>query len=178
MARPSLTDPVDLVQQHIEHLARVVGDMASSEFRASAQAQFRSAESPLEAIFALWWRVFNPPGQSDFALIRQRRVVVDDNVYRLDFAVEPVGSAIADHPAWQPIGVEMDGHAFHERTVAQVVSRDRRDRALQSAGWEVFHFSYSEFTVSPMECTLEVTEFAQTQRDRILCPELFLKAEA
>ncbi len=176
MAARSVTDPADLVQQHIDHLARIVAKVAEDDFRASAESQFRAYESPLEEIFALWWRVFNPPRTSSFTLRPQHRVVLDDNVYRIDFAIDPVCPDIATHPAWKPIGVELDGHAFHERTKAQVASRDRRDRALQSAGWQVFHFSYAEFTVSPMECTVEVTEFAQTQRDRILCPELFMKA--
>jgi very-short-patch-repair endonuclease len=62
---------------------------------------------------------------------------IEGQKYCVDFVVTPR----TERKGWIPIAVELDGHAFHERTPAQVSHRDSRDRALQRAGWKVFHLT-------------------------------------
>lgn len=116
---------------------------------------FSECESPLEAVFLLWWNlseralgVIYRRTQDHIVLVQQIPVEAGGQTYRLDFAFYRSGPWFLEQ---RPLlAVEVDGHAFHERTPAQVRARDTRDRALHAAGIEVLHFSYSELTEQPM----------------------------
>lgn len=128
-------------------------------------------QSPVEVIFLVWWKIeaarralsYDP---LELYLTPQHETSAGSGKsYRLDFAVRP-----EDVDEWREsnergicfpdIAVEIDGHEWHERTKEQVASRNRRDRALQSVGWKVFHFSGSEVVRRPLECVTEVMDFA------------------
>lgn len=126
-------------------------------------------DSPLEAIFAGWWIGMNllfacPPGtEAPIALAPQVTVDCGSDRYRLDFQVvltdpnNALGQAARRHRIEFPkIGVELDGHEFHERTKEQVQLRDRRDRALQIDGWSVFHISGSELYRNGYQAVFDV----------------------
>lgn len=124
-------------------------------------------DSPLEAAYWAWWRVcereyFRPKGALDMA--RHVEVTVaDGDRYVLDGVVtiggetRGVSGERRDYikARWPKIAVELDGHAFHEKTLEQVTKRNRRDRALQRDGWQVFHYSFSEFVANPFACVNE-----------------------
>lgn len=149
----------------------VVGAIAeASRFVAARQAQyfseyahgmgqFRSMESPIEAVFWVWWEAFkslDPRMSNDlyrFDLSPQYEVIASSGErFRLDFA-------IADFK----IAVELDGHEFHERTKEQVAYRNTRDRKLQADGWTVLHISGSELWRAPMERVEEVYGLCRRQ---------------
>lgn len=118
---------------------------------------WRDLESPLEEAFTIWWvasghirAMWNLPA---LALAPQQDVTAMGRRYRLDFVVKSADARLL-------LAVELDGHAFHERTREQVAQRDQRDRDLQAAGWRVFHFSYSEFVAHPWESVNEVQGYA------------------
>lgn len=67
--------------------------------------------------------------------------------FRFDFAVLGRDKKIA---------VEIDGHAFHERTQEQAFRDKSRDRILQAEGWLVFRFTGSEAHRDPDRCVKEV----------------------
>jgi very-short-patch-repair endonuclease len=72
--------------------------------------------------------------------------------YRLDFAIEvrpPVGP-----PSW--IGVECDGHEFHERTKEQAARDKSRDRSLTAQGFRMLRFTGSEIHRDNMACALQI----------------------
>ena len=167
---------VPVVAQHIERAARSVADSAAQNF--SDQCRYRFDEtpltegafdSPLEAIFQVWWDscvAINPREGNRFELFSQEDVTVAGQRFRLDFVVGLVDQVLAPRlmkyqVAWPGIAVEVDGHAFHERTPMQVARRDARDRLLQQAGWTVFHYSWSEFTTDPEPCISEVFCYAR-----------------
>lgn len=83
----------------------------------------------------------------------QKQVVACGRHYRLDFVLRALTeeslSELVDSPYHPLIAIEFDGHAFHEKTAAQVTSRNQRDRDLSDAGWTVWHFSGSEFNRDP-----------------------------
>lgn len=167
---------VDVVKQHISAAATQVGRFAAADFESTMQSVLDSdegqdprwrlgMESPLEAIFYTWWRAMvGDHGwfQDSFALDPQQEIEVGGNKYRLDFVVNLVYFGRASNEfaergsVWPVIAVEVDGHAFHEKTPEQVAYRNQRDRALQQAGCVVFHFSWSEVTTRPEECIGEV----------------------
>lgn len=130
-------------------------------------------ESPVEVVFLVWWKIeaarralsHDPP---ELDLFPQDETKADNGKsYRLDFAVRPEDvdewfEASERGIRFPDIAVEIDGHEWHERTKEQVASRNQRDRALQSVGWKVFHFSGSEVVRRPLECVTEVMDFAWT----------------
>lgn len=125
-----------------------------------------SAESPIEAIFAAWFTTARDRMLQDFprfALKLRPQVWIDgpDGArYRMDFSLEPMDDWLAGalESASIPLrlGIELDGHDYHERTKAQVTDRNRRDRDLSGQRWRMLHFSGSELHRSPMACVVEV----------------------
>jgi len=118
-------------------------------------------ESPIEAAFYIWWYALGPAGArmiSDdrFELVPQVEVSVGGQGYRLDFAICPHDEwryACEEHGVTVPrIAIELDGHAFHERTKEQVAYRNARQRALGVDGWVVLHYSGSELNRDPIRC--------------------------
>jgi very-short-patch-repair endonuclease len=98
---------------------------------------------------------------------RQVEVDAGGRRYRLDFVLchDPVAARMMDALSIEcpRVAVEVDGHAFHERTPEQVAHRNERDRALQRDGWRVFHFSWSELTQRPEQCLLDLLEYFNAQ---------------
>lgn len=113
--------------------------------------------SPIEAIFALWWEALTIEGVwriRELNLHPQHETPANGRVYTIDFAVIPVDveSWAEGHELgipYQQIGIEVDGHDFHERTKEQVTWRNQRDRDLQQAKWRILHFSGSELYQDP-----------------------------
>lgn len=129
-----------------------------------------ACQSPIEVIFAAWWRgiewmqcgLFR--SVRAFDLIPQANVTAVGERFRLDFQVrlsDPrrrYAAAAKAHPdlSFPLIGVELDGHDFHEKTKEQVTSRNRRDRALQQDGWRIYHISGSELHRNGFEAVQEI----------------------
>jgi hypothetical protein len=128
------------VQMAASEAADVAGTLYAKHHRQMLEAmklQSR-AESPIEAVFWIWWVTLTSLDAAigrdrDYPLVAQFVVTVGDHNYRLDFAVPDA-----------KVGIELDGHDFHEKTKEQVAYRNQRDRDLQAAGWVVMHFSGSE----------------------------------
>lgn len=166
---------VRLVQDHVTAATAYVAQRSGTLFQEGTDGALRSMrlpfDSPLEGLFWVWWSacIWVDRSVDDlFGLAAQETVVLPNGSrYRLDFLIEPRNPAVESMSGWMPIAVELDGHAFHERTPAQVALRDRRDRELQSANWKVFHFSFAEFTAAPVDCLAEVIVFARNQHNRV-----------
>lgn len=119
----------------------------------------KEIESPLEAAFLVWFQAecagsWASLPELNVDVITQMRVSVDGERFRLDAGFVPADPIfrIASERFGLPIrvGIEFDGHEFHERTKEQVAYRNHRDRVLQGAGWSIFHFSGSEFVRDPL----------------------------
>lgn len=160
----------DIVRQHISAASGYVGQQSADAFSRMSHALISQrvvkVESPLEALFCVWWWAYmKQMFQSDcLDLECQQDVCVSGQTFRLDFAITPASPKF-DHllAKWKPIAVELDGHEFHERTKEQVQLRDRRDRALQLAGWQVLHYSFSEFTDAPLDVVSSIVLIALNQ---------------
>lgn len=162
-----------LVQLHMETATEFVASEFGNYFKEivplAVKSQHIRFDSPLEELFYLWWIAMQVIQQNVLASLgiegtwlRHHHIVhLENETYEVDFAFS-YGGRYSRQP-WTPIAIEVDGHEFHERTRAQVARRDQRDRALQAAGWKVFHFSYAEFMASPLRCVTEVYDFAYEQ---------------
>jgi hypothetical protein len=164
---------VDVVRQHVEAAARQVGRYHECSFLEFIESQLDAddttdpqwrlgMESPLEAIFYVWWKAMVGEGWArKFWLDPQQWIRLPCGTrYRLDFRVnldvEDLQRFEVAGVEWPVIAVEVDGHGFHEKTPDQVANRNERDRLLQQAGCIVLHFSWSEVTGKPEECIGEV----------------------
>lgn len=124
-------------------------------------------DSPIEAQFATWFSAARGHqlslGNARFALQLRPQTWVECESgarYRVDFVMEPMDewlrAALCRAGLSLRIGIELDGHDFHERTREQVIERNRRDRDLSGMGWRVLHYSGSELRRNPMVAVAEV----------------------
>jgi hypothetical protein len=183
-----------IVQEHIEFAAQMVGHEVSNDFRtemvqrldfdveAMAAGRHYEFDSPLEVLFWVWWEAVSKFDMfaDSLQLLPHERVDLGEQYYVIDFIVRPGWHHYHRHSEyvktnWPLVGIELDGHAFHEKTLEQVTYRNQRDRALQQAGWHVFHFSFSEFTSEPYAKVIEVVDFARDKEARLRSDEYELK---
>jgi very-short-patch-repair endonuclease len=109
------------------------------------------SESVLEAMFDAAWFSHEHLANDAFEIgfTPQLEVSILGQVFRLDRAY--VGDKVK-------IAVELDGHAFHERTRDQVARRNTRDLALAADGWLVIHLSWDQVNLDPIESARAVRE--------------------
>jgi very-short-patch-repair endonuclease len=161
-ARPDRRDRVDaifdtaIVQAAKDEASQVAANVASRTHSAFLyHMRFSSrAESPIEAVFWIWWQTVHSLDERlhDDEKPRgavQHAVDAGGRRYRLDFAIPDA-----------KIAVELDGHDFHEKTKEQVTYRNMRDRDLQAAGWTVLHFSGSELLKGALGVVVSVYHLA------------------
>jgi len=90
--------------------------------------------------------------------------------YRLDFVLEPMDGwlacALRDAGLALRVGVELDGHDYHERTREQVIARNQRDRDLSALRWKILHFSGAELHENPMRVVVEAMTAAADALDQ------------
>lgn len=151
------------VRGHLGSAVRRAANTVGRQIEAAAVAFLdrHALESPAEQIFAAWFFALERTLMHRFELMPQHDVIAGGRRYRLDFRVLPADALelheAAIHRLSLPlVAVEIDGHEWHERTRQQVTSRDRRDRDLQAAGWQVLHFSGGEVVTQPDRCVAEV----------------------
>lgn len=175
---------VPYVQEQMAAAAKYVAVEAEAEFIEESRQRMEcnagegltslAFDSPLEAVFWLWWMAFHHTDSYTDGLQLVRHVGVEAGGQRfvLDFVVRPTYRRFGKPfekllPHWPLVGIELDGHAFHEKTLAQVQRRNQRDRTLQQAGWHIFHFAFSEFTNDQTGCLIELIDFVREQELRI-----------
>ncbi len=164
----------DLVMQHKEWAIQARLDEERIDMHASIDSHLTfepdtpnsmwgtAIESPLEGVFLVWWTA-TWFGRPTWHIKTQHEVSIPGiAAFRSDFAIWPIVMT-----RWNeiPLLVEVDGHAFHEKTKEQVAYRNERDRALQLAGYDVLHFSYSELTQRPSQCIDDVALAARMKFD-------------
>jgi hypothetical protein len=126
---------IPFVKDHIASASQVVGKYAAEEFWEEMDQRIKmNAEvgvpgkvsdplvfdSPLELTFWIWWlavRKIDRFCRSDIDLQRHVPVTARGKKYVLDFVLaQAQRHAASEAKQWPKIGVELDGHAFHEKT--------------------------------------------------------------
>lgn len=74
--------------------------------------------------------------------------------YRVDIVMHSNTHCPGDNTGWRRgrdvyVAIECDGHDFHERTKEQAERDKKRDRDIQSLGWNVARFTGSEIVRDP-----------------------------
>lgn len=164
---------LDIVQQHITRATRYLIEESEKEYQGWLFGNLNhwQCESPLEVMFWCWWLAVDRVRGTSLTPLSVRAQVpveISGELFRIDFVIEARRKRILSHPIWTKIAVEVDGHAFHEKTLEQVAYRNHRDRALQQAGWRVFNFSFAELNASPERFVEDLYEFACNQCCRVL----------
>lgn len=112
-----------------------------------------ACESPIEELFLAGFAYYGAMNPEDYQLDQQ----VAHGRYRLDFVV-----TMGAGTKWeQRVGVECDGHDYHERTKEQARRDKRRDREMTRAGLPVLRFTGSELWRDARGCAEEVVDFLQ-----------------
>lgn len=176
-------ESIPVVIEHIALASKMVGAYTADMFVDEVESRIRcdmgenvspdhvndrlEFDSPLETLFWVWWmeaRRVDRFCDHNIVMLRHVDAQASGSNYVVDFVVAPAPKANASYvdANWPLIGIELDGHAFHEKTLDQVTYRNQRDRALQKAGWHLFHFSFSEFVKNPSDSIWEVIEFARS----------------
>jgi len=159
---------IDIVRQAFDQAGQYAMQQAANcffwqvNFHLTPSAP-RPVDSPAEAVFAAWF-VAAQLHEREFYLEPQVEVKAGDATYRFDFVV--VWRRVFGKPVTLKTAVEIDGHAFHEKTKQQATYRNKRDRDLQAAGYRVLHFSYSELMQDALRCVHEVMEAARAEVSR------------
>jgi very-short-patch-repair endonuclease len=91
-----------------------------------------------------------------FTLEPQYKVPIGDRVYKVDFLVSREGSSFK-------LGIELDGHEFHEKSAAQIRSDKVREREIIKQGIIVLRFSGSEIVRNCRACVTEILEFMKVR---------------
>ena len=152
------------LQAPYETLAKGLGDEALAAFDSGCMAEdfaFGNCQSPIEELFLAYlidpyddwhWQGSAPTiARRGEILIAQQQQV---GKYKLDFALTNSARGLS-------VGVEIDGHAFHERTKEQAQRDKSRDRAIQAEGWRVLRFTGSEVWANPHKCVVEALSQAR-----------------
>lgn len=156
--------------------ARTALDFALNDYQSELIARFErwdwNTESPIESIFAIWWTVIEQRSFNRLHLSPQVAIEAAGESWRLDFQVLPTAGqdygALVNSSLCPLIAVELDGHDFHERTREQVDLRNRRDRALTSNGWLVWHVSGSELHASPYRSVSTILSLSSAEFDKAM----------
>lgn len=75
--------------------------------------------------------------------------------YRVDFLLTQRGIG---PKGYQPVVVELDGHAFHDKDKRQRSYEKARDRFLVRSGYRVLHFTGSDVVRDPFAVSYEALE--------------------
>lgn len=75
--------------------------------------------------------------------------------YRVDFLLTQKGIGPKNY---QPVVVELDGHAFHDKDKHQRSYEKARDRFLVRSGYRVLHFTGSDVVKDPFAVSYEALE--------------------
>jgi very-short-patch-repair endonuclease len=108
--------------------------------------------SPIEQIFLLEWRFLKADERYGVKIQPQRKLNIEGVDYTIDFLVQSADKRLK-------LGIELDGHEFHERTKEQAARDKARERKIVRQGYTILRFTGSEVFRNPRKCVNEVLDF-------------------
>lgn len=163
----------DYIQQRADCLSSSFIDLCTETLQEPYIENGRMIESPLEQIFIVEWKFqeHERQGEYHFELFPQFGDPELTGKYFIDFAIRFLEDAIdrfdinALHSVREPLlGIEIDGHEFHEKTKRQVEYQKERERFLVSKGWRLLRFAGTEVFHDPVKCVNEAVKLAYEMR--------------
>ena len=124
-------------------------------------------ESPIEQLMAFeiddvcqYFSASPPISNIDLlGISKQTPIKVGKKTYRADFTIDLAFYHNGIPKQLLKLDIECDGHEFHHKTKEQVDYDNERTRAIQSAGYDVLHFSGSEIYRKPFGCGQEIKKY-------------------
>lgn len=116
-------------------------------------------ESPIEQMFLVEWnyQMITEPFVP-LNIFPQSEMKIQGKKYRVDFYVK--GAIFAQLGLKFPeYIIELDGHAWHEKTPEQVENDKIRERALISSGYNILRFSGREIIKDVSKCVTEARTY-------------------
>jgi len=172
---------VDRVREYLEQRSQSLAGEFYEECL-TAMALFNEdsesfIESPVEQLFLIEWTRLNFMNPTLFDLYPQYQHESVTGKYRLDFCVSFTLDAYQRHcpplelPEFNSIqepllGVEIDGHIWHEKTPHQVQYHKERERFLIEKGWKLLRFTGAEIFRDPNPAVIETRKFACELRNQ------------
>ena len=145
------------VDARLDWLKRRVGKQFEREVK--SLFDLHSVSSPIEQIFLMEWHFSKLDESLDVKLLPQSTVNTPTGTFTLDFLVTPRNDTTSPFR----IGIELDGHEFHERSKGQVARDKRRERAIVQSGVTILRFAGSEIVRNARSCVDEVLEYVRTK---------------
>ena len=164
----------------VKEFIKEKGDRVATEFMAGMlelleyynEQKGREIISPVEQLFYIEWSHRNFMAHERDALnfiLTPQFQDKSTGKYKIDFRLDFVGYLInyqcdrfsedAMFSIPEPlIGIEIDGHIWHEKTKEQVQYHKERERFLVSRGWTIYRFTGSEVYNDPAKCLNELQE--------------------
>jgi len=115
-------------------------------------------KSPIEQIFLMQWQFQKHQGGIKYELLPQKVIEVGETKYAVDFVVTRPQRQLR-------LGVELDGHEFHEKSKLQVARDKRRERAIVTRGYHILRFSGYEVYQDVASVVEEVLQCADNLTD-------------
>lgn len=173
---------VEKVKQHLNDRADLLAQGIATDFFCENIEKFEELEaneapiySPVEQLFWIEWQ-FRRAASSEHYLDFDSKFELFPQVkneftgkYIVDFQVDFFASIMNSHDSKyfgheetiseeverQLLGIEIDGHIWHEKTKEQVRKDKERERFLISQGWRLLRFTGSEVFTDVNKCVEE-----------------------
>jgi len=149
------------VRKRLESARRRLADRFTREI--SETVRVHHITSPIEQVFLMEWKLSNAESQHQLVLEPQSPIEVGDGTFFIDFLVCSAG----DHSEQGRVGIELDGHQFHEKTAKQATHDKKRERQIVASGIPVLRFTGSEILRDTQGCIVEIVRFVETRREGI-----------
>ena len=152
--RKCLTNPSANLKANIaarlESAKRRAADRFVDDFRSIVDT--KEITSPIEQLFLMEWKLMGVESKHDVILDPQALLESPIGTFQLDFIVR----SKSDGSSRMRIGIEIDGHDFHEKTKEQATKDKRRERAIVASGVRILRFTGSEVFNHTRKCVQEV----------------------
>jgi very-short-patch-repair endonuclease len=141
------------VLQRLDSLKRRFADRFTKEFHDTIRTH--EITSPVEQIFLMEWKFSDVERQHKVVLEPQSPIEVGTGTFFLDFLVRSTVSGGEE----LRVGIEIDGHEFHEKSKEQATRDRRRERQIVESGITLLRFSGSEVVRDARNCIDDIIRF-------------------
>ena len=162
---------VPRVEQYLQEKATLI----YYDFRVRAELSIAAGSeytedpinSPIEQLFMIGWEARSAFVGDNINYVLEPQFSKEEltGSYRLDFriAVPPDSDSPALDTNGPLIGIELDGHEWHEKTKRQAEYDKKRDRYLAAKGWHILRFTGAEIFRDPDKAIEEVVSFCKAK---------------
>jgi len=157
----------NFLNKKTEHLASHFHWEMKSRFSDFYRDGKTNIESPIEQIFFIEWhyrKLVDPWLFESHLFLFPQYQDETTGKFRVDFKVNfdrhilSSTSVKDESPSLPRLGIELDGHEWHEKTKEQVQDDKQRERHLIRNGWTLLRFTGSEVIQKHAVCIYEVIE--------------------